>query len=462
MKRLYYTYILSLFCLAAYSQNFGLGDNFSSEIFDRMPVQPKLIRGDYSNLPSNYSLKKYCPYTGSQGDFGTCTSWSTAYYARTICEAINNNWTDKQKISQETFSPTFVYALVKKITDLDCNGGADTYYAMKLIKDKGVPKLSDLPYECASAGIITQILYTAAAKYKIDDAVALWGRNGANKDKILFVKKALSENRPVCMSFNVYDSFWHNSSDVWSGKTSSPSDTLVGGHSICIIGYDDTKYGGSFEIVNSWGMSWGAGGYCWIPYSTFTQYANYAVQMVCEKKLPSNKFSGSLKFKLYSGAEMNANLITNGIKHYKLTNGYTSGTKYRVYISNNEPAYVYIISSDLQNNVSKIFPPDNTTSAHLPYKQSNIAIPDESWYIETDNTVGTDYICVLYSAEQLDIDVIISKIKNGSGTFYDKINSALGTKTVPQTNINYGNNEISFLAESQKTVVPIVTEITHN
>lgn len=461
MKRLIFTYILLLFSLVATSQTFGLGDNFSPEIFDQMPVQQKLIRGDY-DLPARHSLKKYCPYIGDQGNFGTCTSWSSAYYARTICEAINNNWTDKQQISRESFSPTFVYTLIKDWDDYDCDGGGDTYYAMKLIQEKGVPKLSDLPYQCTNRSIITTLLYNVAAKYKIDNAIALWGRFGATGDKIQSVKKALSENRPVCMSFVVYESFWNNHSNVWSGRTSSPTDTLVGNHSICIIGYDDTKYGGAFEIVNSWGMSWGQGGYCWIPYSTFTQYANYAVQMICNKKLSANKFSGTLKFKQYSGTEMSGNLVSGGTNHYKLSSSYNSGTKYRVYISNNEPAYVYIISSDLQNNVSKIFPPDNTTSAHLPYKQNNIAIPDESWYIQMDNTIGTDYICVLYSTEQLDINDVITKIKSGSGSFYDKVNYALGNKIVPSSNINYNNSSISFSAESTKTIVPIITEIIHN
>jgi C1A family cysteine protease len=40
-------------------------------------------------------------------------------------------------------------------------------------------------------------------------------------------------------------------------------------HAICIIGYDDNRFGGAFEIVNSWGATWGNSGYLWIKYSDF-------------------------------------------------------------------------------------------------------------------------------------------------------------------------------------------------
>jgi C1A family cysteine protease len=40
--------------------------------------------------------------------------------------------------------------------------------------------------------------------------------------------------------------------------------TFQGGHAVCITGYDDSKYTGSFLIRNSWGTSVGDGGYFWL------------------------------------------------------------------------------------------------------------------------------------------------------------------------------------------------------
>ena len=36
-----------------------------------------------------------------------------------------------------------------------------------------------------------------------------------------------------------------------------------------IIGYDNNKFGGSFEIMNSYGSDFGENGFLWIPYDKF-------------------------------------------------------------------------------------------------------------------------------------------------------------------------------------------------
>ena len=42
-----------------------------------------------------------------------------------------------------------------------------------------------------------------------------------------------------------------------------------------MVGYDDTKNGGSFLFVNSWGVDWGDEGYFWITYKDFQQNGIY-------------------------------------------------------------------------------------------------------------------------------------------------------------------------------------------
>ena len=120
-----------------------------------------------------------------------------------------------------------------------------------------------------------------------------------------------------------------------------------------------------------------------------------------------------------------------------------------------------MIGSDLNNNVSKVFPPTNRISPALVYKSNNIAIPDEKWYIEMDNTVGKDYLCVLYSAVELPIDDIVTKIKYANGSFVEKLKYALGDKLVPASETSYGNGEIRFSAKTNATVVPLIAEVVH-
>ena len=41
---------------------------------------------------------------------------------------------------------------------------------------------------------------------------------------------------------------------------------------MCIIGYDNYKYGGAFRVVNSWGKQYGDNGFLWIRYNDFKKY----------------------------------------------------------------------------------------------------------------------------------------------------------------------------------------------
>lgn len=84
---------------------------------------------------------------------------------------------------------------------------------------------------------------------------------------------------------------------------------------------------------------------------------------------------------------MQGKLVTSGeYPHYRMSGSYISGTRYRLIITNNEPAFVYVIGDDLTSNTSIVFPPREDISPALTYKHSHLAIPNEQWYIEMDDT----------------------------------------------------------------------------
>lgn len=108
-----------------------------------------------------------------------------------------------------------------------------------------------------------------------------------------------------------------------------------------------------------------------------------------------------------------------------------------------------------------VFPPADNISAALTYKSNHIAIPDETYYIELDDTEGKDYMCILYSKEALDISNIIKKIKLADGIFYDKVKFAFADNMVLTKDVRYMQNNISFSTRTERTVVPIIVEINH-
>ena len=251
--------------------------------------------------------------------------------------------------------------------------------------------------------------------------------------------------------------------------------------------------------MNSWNETWGNKGFTWVKYRDFAKYVDWAFEIYVKKvrypevltkketvpvkkgdlpirnqktdsvknidkveKEAINKLSGKMNIELATGENMEHHLVNGKWPVYKTIGAYISGTRYRVYLSNNEPAYVYVIGSDLNNNVSKVFPQNDNISPALVYSYNSIALPGEEWYIEMDNTIGKDYLCVLYAGHELPINDIIKKIKQGAGSFTDKLTKVLAQNGLaPQSDIYYAENKISFVATTKGAVVPIIVEISH-
>lgn len=71
------------------------------------------------------------------------------------------------------------------------------------------------------------------------------------------VKRALAAGYPVTFGTLVSTAF--ASDQLGTGPLKPPiGEPIAGGHALCIVGYD----GDTFDVVNSWGDGWGAGGYC--------------------------------------------------------------------------------------------------------------------------------------------------------------------------------------------------------
>ena len=426
-----------------------------------IPKQVQFMERDFKDLPSKYSLLSYCPTPQSQGQYGTCTSWATAYAFRTILDAIRYEWTDKQKITKEAYSPLFIYAQIKNQYDSDCRQGSLISDAMKRLRDIGAVKKNTFDVLCASSVSSSLISSASANKISSYSCLVTYGQHVMEPVKISLIKKALSEKQPVVIAMHVYPSF-NNCKDVWDGNISG----ISGYHAMCVVGYDDNKYGGAFLIQNSWGERWGNGGYTWVKYMDFCKTVDQAYTGVLpytpSPVTKKNLLKGELNLQLSTGASMQVTLNKNdGLPHYDVRGSFISGTRYRLYLTNNEPAFVYIIGSDLNSNINRVFPPRDDISPALTYKQCHVAIPDEKWFIEMDNNPGIDFMCVLYAKHELDLKSVMGAVRRGSGTFYDKLKQALGTTLVPTTDINFSSSKISFDAATNGTVVPVIVTINH-
>ena len=462
--------LIALLCATGMmaQSEYGTGLVFDDDAYARIPRQATLLTRDYTVLPKAYSLRRFCPVARNQGQFGTCTSWATSYAARTIADAIRNGWTSQIVIDREAFSPIFVYKQIKGSNKPGCSDGTSIQDALDLLTEKGAPKFRDFNVLCAD--YIPAALFDKARNHTIDDYNTLFYPFDTYDEKVRTVKKALSQDMPVIIGMSVPNSFF-KCKDVWV-KTEPNNDG--GGHAMCVVAYDDYKYGGAFLILNSWGTAWGNNGYTWVKYRDFADNTRYAFEMYVAKRpkpqpqpkpqprpqpvVPTYKLAGSLRFQLSTGETMAATLNA-GI--YRMKSAYISGTRYRLYVTNSAPAYVYIIGSDITNKVTRVFPPTDNISPALLYSSSNIAIPDEKWYIEMDDTRGTDHVCVIYSAKPIDIKVLMAQAERSAGTFSQRVRQALGSRAVAASAITYTPGQIGFKAESTATAVPVFIDIQH-
>jgi hypothetical protein len=433
------------------AQGFNTGLTFDDPSYAAIPITAPLARGDFDNLPSSISLQQFAPTPGNQGQTGTCVAWSSAYHARTISESVRLNRTNINQINANVFAPSFVYNQIRK--EPGCEKGTFIHEALELLSTKGVPLYKDLPFDCDK--IIADNDINSASTHKIEGYKILFNINDNNK--ILPVKKSLSEHRPVLIGMMCAESFFE-AKGVWQPKQEEYGNQFPG-HAMVTIGYDDNAYGGAFLIMNSWGTEWGNQGFIWIRYTDYNYFVKYAFEMI--EKLPAEKtFAGGFSLKKSDGGKISVKQSGGGL--YQTTSSYASGTAFRIYISNDQPAYVYAIGSDLSKVSYQVFPHRDNISPYLGYKQNNVPIPDESHYIRMDQHAGKDYLCVLYSSEELDVKALSLNLERASGaTFMERLRNTLG-ESLKESAVRYTVDQAGFSGTvSGDGIVPVVIEIDH-
>ena len=215
-------------------------------------------------LAPRVDLRQYCSPVEDQGNIGSCTGNAIAGQIELI---------DRKGGKQLDVSRLFIYYEERVLEgSVRYDAGAYIRDGVKVCYTKGAPLESLWPY--ATNKFATKpptAAYTDALKRKVTGYQRCTDFNA--------VKNALAAGNPVTIGFSVYDSFEGAWGDIPHGQTGSGmmpfpntgTEQLLGGHAVCIVGYDDTmpvagKANGRFIVRNSWGTGWGDNGYFYMPY----------------------------------------------------------------------------------------------------------------------------------------------------------------------------------------------------
>ncbi len=227
------------------------------------PTQPRLRHPTAEELkayPASVDLRKYDPPIMDQGQLGSCVAnaWAGAF-----------EWLENYLESSVYFAGSRL-ALYKWARDHDGTTGdvGTSPPSMDwVVTNKGVPHESLWPYTISQfdveppSNVVSDALNSksTASATVVSTAVA-------------DIKAALNTPVVVPFTFEVYSNYESVGSN---GLIPMPAGTDVGGHANVIVGYDDTTTNldgskGAFIVRNSWGTSWGANGYGYMPYAFCT------------------------------------------------------------------------------------------------------------------------------------------------------------------------------------------------
>lgn len=483
------------------SQQYSTGMVWDEETYRSIPYKAQFTSATYDNLPSSYSLEKYAPIPGDQGPYGTCVAYASAYGLRTIMLAKDLGITDKNVITQNALSPSYVYSLIKKKEDINCDKGANPKLGLEALKVAGAPTLKTMPYECNPS--ISNAAQLEAIDYRIRDYQTLFFFDAQEAGfKTNSTKKALTEGYPVLLGMKLPESFF-KAKKVWRTVASDIGTTAKkhGYHAMVVVGYDDNYEGGAFRLLNSWSTNWGDGGYIWVPYSVYEEWAMGALQPYSyfekkkEKKPEKPKVNpnkpqpkpkpevdpiagklpeGSMRFVTNIGQSMNVTRISTrnlvveddvegeDLVAYRMTESYSSGTRFRFYLNNVNEGYIYAFATDLTQKINKILPFENGMSP-LIGANSEIAFPSEKKVIRMDNNPGTDYLLILFSQQKLNEKELLELMQKTQGGLTTKIKTALGEKLIDKNSIKYSSGTPGFSVKegAEGYVVPMMVEISH-
>ncbi len=295
--------LLSITTSALFAQNErATGLDFDPAITKLASKKIELASASYRGMPSAYSLEKCAPTVGDQGDFSTCNAFACAYASATMVFAQTHNITDKVAINKCVFSPSYLYENMMKAGSDKCLKGSHPVTALIFMNEHGLPFMKTVPYTCGSTW--DKNAEEEAENYKIADAAILFGKDNevlTTDFKVESTKKALLENTPVIIGFDLPKSFYQVRTDTWNPDPAEASGNWQHGkHAMTVIAYDDYKAGGSFKLMNSWSSAWGSEGCVWVKYADFTRCCFMAFQPFGNAKTPLPSFLSQPKSKNFT------------------------------------------------------------------------------------------------------------------------------------------------------------------
>lgn len=192
--------------------------------------------------PKSVDLRGHMPPVWDQGQLGSCTA-----FALTGAVGFLHGFVGSQ---------LWLYykeRLLEHSTRRDA--GAEIRDGVKVLAKQGLPPEAVWPYDIAKFRRKPPAAADAAARQEL---VSAYHRLTGTSDYL----DCLAGGSPFVIGITVFESF-ESDAVAASGVVPmpGPSEQSLGGHAVCVCGYDPA----GFIVRNSWGPAWGQHGYFHLP-----------------------------------------------------------------------------------------------------------------------------------------------------------------------------------------------------
>ncbi len=442
----------------------------SNSRYENLPRQPDFNDGGKTEDKAltgitEWSLKAYCPKPRHQGSTGNCVGWSVGYAALTIQQAIANNWKGQTDlITKNAFSPMFIYNQIKIA---DCQQGAYIDAAMNLLQQKGDVLARDFDKSINDCTVMpTSEDLVRAAQNKIIDFRTLFAYQASQQIKVNKVKLSLVQNRPVVIGINLLNNFATlRSKDTYWNPTSGDQERF-GGHALVVVGFDDSR--GAFEVMNSWGETWGNKGYMWIRYEDFANYVHYGFQMDLSPNFKKEQqYAGKFSLRRFEAMMTNGEALFSEEKValkkgiYQLqSQAVTTGTIFQLLVSQTTAnTYLYAMGVEPDGAVKTYWPKSNE-SACLPFNEVDLYIPGTAAGLQFKQ-VGIEHLVVLFSAKPIpNLRANMKRVGKMKGPLLDRLKAVFGAYLRLPKDVNYDQSTMKFIQPTLgNSIIPMVLQM---